>query len=85
MQTKAEGEKPRDKFHRCQFPSVRFIFLVAASVSEWIRLHSLTLAATLRPSRDKLRGTEPIANEATRQTPKPTPGQVTRQGSYLTI
>ena len=65
-------------------PSVRFIFLVAASVSEWIRLHSLTLAATLRPSRDNPRGIEPIANEGTRQALKPAPEQVTRQGSYLT-
>jgi Domain of unknown function (DUF5069) len=49
-----------------------------------IRLHSLTLTATLRPSRDKLRGIGPVANEKPRHAPKPTPEQVTRQGSYLT-
>jgi hypothetical protein len=39
-----------------------FISGVAASVSEWQLIHSLTLAATTRSSRSKLRGIEPIAN-----------------------
>jgi len=46
-----------------------FIFGVAASVSEWQLIHSLTLAATTRSSRSspaaagQLRGIGPTANE----------------------
>ena len=54
---------------RCQFPSIFFISDVAASVSEWKRIPSLTLAATAQPSRrwpaaaGKLRRIGSIANE----------------------
>jgi hypothetical protein len=48
---------------RCQFSRIFFISGVAASVSEWQLIHSLTLAATTRSSRSQLRGIGPIANE----------------------
>jgi len=39
---------------RCQFSGIFFISGVAASVSEWQLIHSLTLAATTRSNRSKL-------------------------------
>ena len=47
---------------RCQFPYVLFISAVAASVSEWKRCHSLTLAATARSRQSRVRCVEPMAN-----------------------
>jgi len=58
------------KLLRCQFPFTFLISYVAARVSEWRRLHSLTLAATTQPSRSQLRGIGPIANEHPRRFPQ---------------
>ena len=59
---------------RCEFPSTLFISAVAASVSEWKSIHSLTLAATPQASRSQLRGIKPVAHEANgRSTKRPVP------------